>query len=225
MYKIFIVEDEEIIAKSIQKYLKSWGYQVKIVEDFHNVLEEILAFQADLLLLDLYLPFYNGYYWCEKIRRISTIPIVFLSSATDNMNIIMALSKGADDYIEKPFDLEVLASKIQAIFRRAYTLKEKNPLVYVGGIVFDLEKGQITKEDQRVELSKNEFLLFQLLYENKNKIVSREDLMLALWNTDSFVDDNTLTVNINRLRKKLELVGAEHLIKTKKGQGYLLEED
>lgn len=225
MYKILIVEDDDIIAKSIKKYLESWSYEVQIVQDFNSVDQEFEDFGADLVLMDITLPYFNGYYWCEKIRKTSNRPIIFISSAGDDMNIVMAISKGGDDFVAKPFDLSVLLAKIQAVLRRTYELNIQKSTFEISGLTFDIDKSQISKDGQTADLSKNESMILKMLLEHKNRIVSREDLMVYLWDTDEFVDDNTLTVNINRLRKKLSTLGIDDLIKTKKGQGYLLSEE
>ena len=223
MYKILIVDD--IIAKSIKKYLESWSYEVQIVQDFNSVDQEFEDFRADLVLMDITLPYFNGYYWCEKIRKTSNKPIIFISSAGDDMNIVMAISKGGDDFVAKPFDLSVLLAKIQAVLRRTYELNFQKSTFEISGLTFDIDKSQIAKDGQTADLSKNESMILKMLLDHKNRIVSRDDLMVYLWDTDEFVDDNTLTVNINRLRKKLSTLGIDDLIKTKKGQGYLLSEE
>lgn len=225
MYKILIVEDDDIIAKSIKKYLESWSYEVQIVQDFNSVDQEFEDFGADLVLMDITLPYFNGYYWCEKIRKTSNKPIIFISSAGDDMNIVMAISKGGDDFVAKPFDLSVLLAKIQAVLRRTYELNIQKSTFEISGLTFDIDKSQIAKDGQTADLSKNESMILKMLLDHKNRIVSRDDLMVYLWDTDEFVDDNTLTVNINRLRKKLSTLGVDDLIKTKKGQGYLLREE
>lgn len=195
MYKIFMVEDDEIIARSIREHLQAWNYDVCCVEDFSNVVAEFVRFDPQLVLMDITLPFFNGYHWCSEIRKISKVPVIFLSSAADNMNIVMAVNMGADDFIPKPFDLEVLTVKIQAM---------------------------LTYQEQKIELTKNEFRILEILMENKEKVVSRETLMTKLWESDNYVDENTLSVNVNRLRKKLEALGLEEFILTKKGIGYRL---
>lgn len=225
MYKILIVEDDEIIAESIKKYLESWSYEIKTIDDFNDVDREFFDFDPDLVLLDITLPYYNGFYWCEKIRKRSNKPIIFISSATDNMNVVMAITKGADDFISKPFDLSVLLAKVQAILRRTYELQIRQDFYNFGDIKFDMAKSQVEKNQDSIELSKNESMILKLLFEHKDKIVSREDLMVYLWDTDEFVDDNTLTVNINRLRKKLEQINIFNLIQTRKGLGYTISGD
>lgn len=222
MYKILIVEDDSIIASSVAKYLASWGMQTAAVEDFHEVIAEFSAFSPHLVLMDISLPFYNGYHWCEEIRRISKVPIIFLSSASDNMNIVMAVNMGGDDFIAKPFDLTVLAAKVQAMLRRTYHFGAPANLIEHHGAVLNLSDETITYQKHKVELTKNEFRILQTLLENRGKVVRRDDLMTRLWETDSYVDENTLTVNINRLRRKLESIGLSDFIITRKGTGYMV---
>lgn len=222
MYKILIVEDDESIADAIRQQLKSWGNEVETVSDFKNVLEKFLEFDPHLVLIDIMLPFFNGYHWCSKIRRISKVPIVFLSSASDNMNIVMAMNMGGDDFIAKPVDLTVLTAKVQAVLRRTYDLSGKIPVLEHRGLILNLNDTSIIYEDSNLELTKNEFKILQTLMENKGKIVSRDTLMTRLWQMDSFVEENTLTVNIGRLRKKLESIGLKDFITTKVGSGYTI---
>lgn len=222
MYKILIVEDDESIADAIRQQLKSWGNEVEAVSDFKNVLEKFLEFDPHLVLLDIMLPFFNGYHWCSKIRQISKVPIVFLSSASDNMNIVMAMNMGGDDFIAKPVDLTVLTAKVQAVLRRTYDLSGQIPVLEHRGLILNLNDTSITYEDSNLELTKNEFKILQTLMENKGKIVSRDTLMTRLWQMDSFVEENTLTVNIGRLRKKLESIGLKDFIITKVGSGYTI---
>ncbi|MFM1551684.1 response regulator transcription factor [Helcococcus ovis] len=223
MYKIYIVEDDSVISNSMKKFLESWGYQVEIPKKFNNVLEEFEEFNPDLVLLDIHLPFFNGYHWCEKIRTKSNAPIIFISSSNDNMNIVMALSKGADDFVSKPFDLNILNAKIQALLRRTYELNSTLENIYTyKDIIYNMGKSTLSYKDETIELTKNESKIFQILIENKERIVSRNNIMEFLWNTDEFIDDNTLTVNINRLRKKMMEIGIKEILQTKKGQGYIL---
>lgn len=222
MYKILIVEDDESIADAIRKQLESWGNKVETVSDFQNVLSEFLDFSPHLILLDIMLPFFNGYHWCSKIRQVSNVPIVFLSSASDNMNIVMAINMGGDDFIAKPVDLNVLTAKVQAVLRRTYDLSGQIPVLEHRGLILNLNDTSITYENINIELTKNEFKILQTLMENKGKIVSRDTLMTRLWQMDSFVEENTLTVNIGRLRKKLEAVGFTDFITTKVGSGYTI---
>lgn len=222
MYKIFIVEDDEIIARTIKEHLNAWDYDVHCVEDFSNVMTEFAKFDPQLVLMDITLPFFNGYYWCSEIRKVSKVPVVFLSSASDNMNIVMAVNMGADDFISKPFDLEVLTVKIQAMLRRSYDFVGKSQILEHRGAILNLTETTLTYQDEKAELTKNEFRILQILMENKEKVVSRDTLMTKLWESDDYVDENTLSVNVNRLRKKLEVLGLSDFIITKKGIGYRL---
>lgn len=222
MYKIFMVEDDEIIARSIREHLQAWNYDVCCVEDFSNVVAEFVRFDPQLVLMDITLPFFNGYHWCSEIRKISKVPVIFLSSAADNMNIVMAVNMGADDFIPKPFDLEVLTVKIQAMLRRSYDFAGTGSMLEHKGAILNLNETTLTYQEQKIELTKNEFRILEILMENKEKVVSREMLMTKLWESDNYVDENTLSVNVNRLRKKLEALGLEEFILTKKGIGYRL---
>ena len=222
MYKIFMVEDDEIIARSIREHLQAWNYDVCCVEDFSNVVAEFVRFDPQLVLMDITLPFFNGYHWCSEIRKISKVPVIFLSSAADNMNIVMAVNMGADDFIPKPFDLEVLTVKIQAMLRRSYDFAGTGSMLAHKGAILNLNETTLTYQEQKIELTKNEFRILEILMENKEKVVSRETLMTKLWESDNYVDENTLSVNVNRLRKKLEALGLEEFILTKKGIGYRL---
>ena len=223
MYKIFIVEDDAGIASAVARQAEAWGLEAKCVQDFQNVLTEFLAYQPHLVLLDIGLPFFNGYYWCEKIRAVSSVPILFRSSASDNMNIVMAMNMGADDFIAKPFDQNVLAAKIRAMLRRTYDFAPAAPVMEHRGALLSTGDNTLTYQGEKIELSKNEYRILLVLMKDKGKVVSREKLMQSLWETDSFVDDNTLTVNVNRLRKKLEAAGLHDFIKTKFGVGYIVE--
>lgn len=223
MYRIFIVEDDEIIARSIKKHLLSWDYEVQCVKDFSKVLQEFISFDPQLVLMDITLPFFNGYHWCGEIRKISKIPVVFLSSASDNMNIVMAVNMGADDFIAKPFDLDVLTVKIQAMLRRSYDFTGTSSVLEHKGAMLSLTEATLTYQEEKIELTKNDLKILQVLMENKEKVVSRDTLMTKLWESDSYVDENTLSVNMNRLRKKLEAIGLCNFIMTKKGIGYRLE--
>ena len=223
MYRIFIVEDDPIIAKTLGEYLQRWNFQVALAEDFSQVLAEFGRFDPHLVLLDISLPFFNGYYWCGEIRKISKVPILFLSSASDKLNQVMAMNLGGDDFVAKPFDLEMLLAKIQALLRPSYDFF--GPTGWLGwqGLLFSPGEGIITQGEHREELTKNENRILQVLLENRGQTVSRQTLMNRLWESDAFVDENTLTVNVARLRKKLESLGAKGMIKTKKGEGYLVE--
>lgn len=223
MYKIMIIEDDSAMANAMQNQLKVWGNEVHCVKNFQNVLTEFVEFDPHLVLVDIMLPFFNGYHWCSEIRRISNVPVIFISSASDNMNIVMAMNMGGDDFIAKPFDLNVLLAKVQAVLRRTYDLAGKIPVLEHRGAVLNLNDTTLVYENKKLELTRNEFRILQTLMEQKGRIVSRETLMTRLWEIDSYVEENTLTVNINRLRKKLEGIGLEDFIKTKVGSGYMLE--
>ncbi len=223
MYRIFIVEDDPIIAKTLGEYLQRWTFQVALAEDFSQVLAEFGRFDPHLVLLDISLPFFNGYYWCGEIRKISKVPILFLSSASDKLNQVMAMNLGGDDFVAKPFDLEMLLAKIQALLRRSYDFSGQTGWLSWQGLLFSPGEGIITQGERREELTKNENRILQVLLENRGQTVSRQTLMNRLWESDAFVDENTLTVNVARLRKKLESLGAKGMIKTKKGEGYLVE--
>lgn len=224
MYKILLVEDDEIISSELKKQLEKWGYEVSMITDFMDVMGIFNKEQPQLVLLDIGLPFYNGHYWCQQIRSVSKVPIIFLSSANDKMNIVMAMNMGGDDFVTKPFDSEVLLAKIGALIRRSYDFQVMTNLLQHRGIVLNLSDYSMTIENRKIELTKNEFRILQLLFENKGKIVSREMIMKKLWDSDYFIDDNTLTVNMTRIRKKLESEGVKELILTKKGLGYILGE-
>ena len=222
MYRIFIVEDDEIISEVLKKNLSSWGYDVSCAEDFSNIIQEFVRRDPQLVLLDLKLPFYNGFHWCEEIRRISQVPVIFISSAADNMNMVMAMSRGADDFIAKPFDLDVLAAKVQAVLRRTYAFGQNSSLLEHNGVVLNPGNGTISANGQQADLTKNELKILQILFEHQGRVVSRDAIMTKLWESDSFVDDNTLTVNITRIRRKLESLGIRDFIVTKKGLGYMV---
>lgn len=223
MYKILLVEDDEIISKSIKQYLENWDFEVEQARDFKNITNEFTECNAHIVLLDLILPFYDGFYWCKEIRKISNVPIVFLSSASDNMNIVMAVNMGGDDFISKPFNVSVLLAKIQAILRRTYDMSSSISILEHKGIILNLNDFTLSYRDKSIELTKNEFRILETLLVNKGKIVSRDTLMMKLWQDDNYVEENTLTVNVTRLRKKLEDLGIDDFIKTKVGCGYIVE--
>lgn len=222
MYKIFLVEDDPVICRAVCEHLSLWGYRAQAAKDFSRVMEELLDFDPHLVLLDIGLPVHNGYYWCQEFRKRSKVPVVFLSSASDNINIVTAIELGGDDFIAKPFDLTVLTAKIQAILRRTYSLQGSVNILEYGQALLDLGSETISGPDGKLELTKNEFRILQVLMENGGHTVSRSDLMVRLWESESFIDDNTLTVNVSRLRKKLEAVGLAGMLATKKGLGYQL---
>lgn len=223
MYKLYVVEDDLGIAQAIGTLAEQWGYQVCIARDFRNIMAEFAAEQPHLVLMDISLPYYNGYYWCGEIRRVSKVPVIFISSASDNLNIVMAMNLGADDFIAKPFDQSVLLAKVQAILRRSYDYAASVPVLEHRGALLSTGDNELVFQGERLELSKNEYRILLCLMENKGKVVSRDKLMQRLWEKDCFVDDNTLTVNVNRLRKKLEGIGLPDFITTKFGVGYLVE--
>lgn len=222
MYKILLVEDDRAIAQAICRHITAWGLEIKVAENFRDIVGEFLAYQPQLVLLDIALPFFNGYHWCEQIRQISKAPIIFISSAADNLNIVMAINQGADDFIAKPFDLTVLTAKVQAALRRAYNFAGQTVRLQHRGAVLDVAKASLCYQEQRLDLSKNDLRILQVLLENQGNIVSRDTLMQRLWETNSFIDENTLTVNVARLRKKLESIGLKDFISTKKGLGYVI---
>ncbi len=223
MYKIFIVEDDSIMAKVMKQQIESWGHSVHLAEQFSDILPEFTAYDPHMVLLDIMLPFFNGYHWCSEIRRISNVPVIFISSASDNMNIVMAMNMGGDDFIAKPVDLNVMMAKIQAMLRRTYDMGGKIPVLEHHGAVLNLNDATLLYQDKQLDLTKNEFRILQTLLEQKGKIVSRDTLMTRLWQMDCYVEENTLTVNVTRLRKKLDSIGLTGFIRTKVGSGYLIE--
>lgn len=223
MYKLLIIEDDRGIAEAIENQARRWELEPRSVQNFRNVMAEFAEFDPHLILLDISLPFYNGYHWCSEIRKVSKVPIVFISSASDNMNIVTAMTMGADDFIAKPFDQTVLMAKVQAMLRRTYDFGNSSPIMEYRGALLNTGDNTLTYQGEKIPLTKNEYRILLTLMENKGKTVSRERLMERLWETDSFVDENTLTVNVNRLRKKLDVVGLSDFISTKFGVGYIVE--
>ncbi|WP_088810876.1 MULTISPECIES: response regulator transcription factor [Listeria] len=225
MVKVYIVEDDLVIRDTIQKHLMKWGFDIHTVEDFNNILNEFLEFEPQLVILDVNLPYFDGFYWCNQIREVSNVPIIFLSSRNSRMDQIMGMNMGADYYIEKPVDLDVLMARINALLRRTYSyaeLEEPNVMEH-NNVFLHIDTNTLTFLDEKIELTKNEFLILYELMKQKGSIVSRDEIMRALWEDESFVDDNTLTVNVVRIRKKLAEIGLDDFIKTKKGQGYMIE--
>ena len=220
MQKIFLVEDDKTISQLVAKNLTNWGYQVQEVKDFQTILKQIDDFQPHLIILDISLPFFNGYYWCQEIRKTSRVPIMFLSSHDQPMDIVMAINMGADDFVTKPFEMTVLLAKIQGLLRRTYDFVGEQSLLWFEQVALDLKTMQVSYTEAVEELTRNEFQILRVLFELGKEVVSREALMRELWNSDIFVDDNTLSVNIARLRKKLTELGLPDLITTKKGVGY-----
>lgn len=222
MYKIYIVEDDSSIASAIKQQAEMWDFTIKVAQDFRNILAEFASFSPHIVLLDISLPFFNGYHWCSEIRRVSSVPIIFISSASDNMNIVMAMNMGGDDFVAKPFDQSVLMAKIQALLRRTYDFGKSVTVFEHRGAMLNTGDNSLTYGETKIILTKNEYRILLALMESKGKIVSRERLMERLWETDSFVDENTLTVNVNRLRKKLDAAGLKNFITTKFGVGYVI---
>lgn len=223
MYRVFIIEDDVSLASAIKKQIESWGNDVLCAKDFQNVIPTFVEYDPHMVLIDIMLPFFNGYHWCAEIRKISNVPVVFISSASDNMNIVMAMNMGGDDFIPKPIDLSVMTAKIQAVLRRAYDMGGRIPVLEHRGAVLNLNDTTLTYNGNRIELTKNDFRILQTLLDNKGKVVSRETLITKLWQMDAYVEENTLTVNVNRLRKKLENAGLHDFITTKVGSGYIIE--
>lgn len=224
MYKIMIIEDDSGLSAAIKQQLEVWGYEAVCTKNFQRVTEEFIQCDPHLVLVDIMLPFFNGYHWCSEIRKISNVPVIFISSASDNMNIVMAMNMGGDDFIPKPIDLGVMTAKIGAVLRRAYDMSGKIPVLEHKGAVLNLNDMSLSYRGESLQLTKNDFKILQTLMENKGKVVSRETLMTKLWQIDCYVEENTLTVNVTRLRKKLESIGLEDFITTKVGIGYILEQ-
>ena len=224
MYRLLIVEDDRGIAEAIKAQAEMWGMQAHLITNFRNVMAEFVETEPHIVLLDISLPFFNGYHWCSEIRKVSKVPIIFISSASDNMNMIMAMNMGADDFIAKPFDQSLLMAKLQALLRRTYDFASSVPVLEHRGALLHTGDQSLVYENEKISLSKNEYRILLVLMENKGRVVSREKLMEQLWETDCFVDENTLSVNVNRLRKRLESAGLRDFIRTKFGVGYLIED-
>ena len=225
MYRILIVEDDRGIAEAIKNLVNMWDLQAICARNFRNLMADFAEYDPHLVLLDIVLPFFNGYYWCSEIRKVSKVPVIFISSVSDNMNIVMAMNLGADDFIVKTFDQNVLIAKIQAMLRRTYDFGTQIPILEHRGAMLNTGDNTLIYQEKKVPLTKNEYRILLSLMENKGKVVSRERLMEKLWESDSFVDENTLTVNVNRLRKKLEAIGLINFITTKFGVGYIIMEE
>lgn len=220
-YRILIIEDDLQMAEELSRFLMGWGYEIVKAKDFSRLVEETLEAMPQAILLDINLPCFDGFYWCKKLREVTKVPIIFVSSRDSGMDIVMAMNNGGDDYIQKPFDSNVLVAKLQAILRRSYELKETNSKVITyKGMIFHIEEMTLTYEGQNIELTKNEFKILKLLLEHKGQVVSRNEMMKSLWDEEVYVNENTLTVNVNRLRSRLEEMGLKEAIITKKGIGY-----
>lgn len=224
MYRLLIIEDDKGIAEAIKTQAQMWGMQAHMLTNFRDVMAEFAKVDPHMVLLDIGLPFFNGYHWCGEIRKVSKVPIIFISSASDNMNMIMAMNMGADDFIAKPFDQSLLIAKLQALLRRTYDFSASVPVLEHRGALLHTGEQSLMYGEEKISLSKNEYRILFVLMENKGRVVSREKLMEQLWETDCFVDENTLSVNVNRLRKRLEAAGLSDFIKTKFGVGYLIED-
>ena len=221
---IFIIEDDKYLSDEIKLVLNKWGYKVAQVNNFENITNEVLECNPKLILMDINLPSYDGFYWCSQIRNFMKVPIILISSRDNDMDIIMSINMGADDYITKPFSPQVLVAKIQAILRRTYSYNKdlKSDIIKFKDITLNIVEGKIYFKGENVDLTKNELKIMNILMSNQEKIVTREEIIEELWDTDEFISENTLTVNINRLRKKLSSIGIDDFIETKKGQGYII---
>lgn len=224
MYKILIIEDDETIAKTLKDHLIKWDYEAQYINEFKNITEKVAEYAPQLILLDISLPYFNGFYWCSEIRKFSQVPIIFISSANDQMNIVMAVNMGGDDFVSKPFDLNVITAKVQALLRRTYAFSGQTNVIECSGVILNLNDANLNFNGEKIELTKNEYKIMQLLMENSGRVISRDMIIERLWESDSYIDDNTLTVNMTRLRKKLEENGLVDFIKTKKGLGYIIEQ-
>ncbi len=221
---IFIIEDDKSLSREISMTLSKWGYVTQEVNDFENITDEVLECNPKLILMDINLPSYDGFYWCSQIRNFLKVPIIFISSRDNDMDIIMSINMGGDDYIIKPFSPQVLVAKIQAILRRTYSYNNdiKGEIIKFKDVTLNLVEGKIYFKNENTELTKNELKIMKILMENQEKIVSKDEIIEELWDTDEFISENTLTVNVNRLRRKLDSIGLNDFIETKKGQGYIL---
>lgn len=223
MYRIFLVEDDSALADIMEKLLAEYGNNVVRVRDFSRIAEEFEECCPQLVLMDIMLPYRDGYFWCTEIRKQSSVPIVFVSSASDNMNVIMAINMGGDDFIQKPVDPMLFNAKIQAVLRRSYEMNSLSNRIEFCGAFLNVSDYSVSFNGTRTELTKNEFRILQILLENRGRIVSRDDIMIRLWQNDLYVEENTLTVNVGRLRKKLENCGLNNIITTKSGSGYIIQ--
>lgn len=223
MKSVLLIEDDIALSKEIKLVLEKWGYEVNLINDFQNIMKEFINTNPYLVIMDVNLPFFDGFYWCSKIREVSKTPIIYLSSRDSNMDVIMGINNGGDDYVSKPFSEDLLITKIRAVLRRTYDYSKDNSyLIYCDDLILDVEKGEINYKNNKLDLTKNEIRILALLMKSKGKVVSREKLMMSLWEDDEFVNDNALTVNINRIRNRLKEIGLKDFIKTKKGIGYII---
>lgn len=223
MYKILIVEDDKVLCNNIKEGISKWGFEAVSIDNFESILEEFAKHNPHLVIMDINLPYFDGFYWCKKIRDISKVPIIFLSSRDSNMDIVMAVNMGGDDFVTKPFSMDILLAKIQALLRRAYSYGQGDrQIIECDGAILNINDGTLNYNDKDIELTRNEFKILQLLMKNKGKIVTRDRIMRVLWESEYFISENTLTVNVNRLRKRLEELGLKDFIVTKKSQGYMI---
>jgi len=223
MYKVMVIEDDNTLCKEISKGISRWGYDSIVIKDFNNILKEFTSSNPHLVIMDINLPYFDGFYWCNKIRELSKVPIIFLSSRDTNMDVVMAINMGGDDYITKPFSMDILLAKISALIRRTYSYgDESQDIIEYKNAILNISDNTLLYDDKKTELTKNEFRILHILMKNQGKIISREKIMRALWEDESFIDDNTLTVNVNRIRNKLSDIGIKDFITTKKGQGYVI---
>lgn len=223
MFRVMIVEDDYKIREFIKENLEKWGYEVLALEDFNEVLNAFIDYKPHIIMMDINLPSFDGYYWCSKIREVSKVPIIFISSRDANMDVIMAINMGGDDFVQKPFSMEILLAKVNALIRRTYSYTNiEADVIEHNGVILNLKDNSLTYKDVKVDLTKNEFEIIYILMKNHGKVIDRDKIMRSLWEDESFVDDNTLTVNINRLRKKLSCLKLDEFIETRKGQGYII---
>ncbi|MCY6957987.1 response regulator transcription factor [Clostridium brassicae] len=223
MYKIMIIEDDLRLCSEIEKGLSKWGFNLTTVKNFEDIFNEFVHNRPHLVIIDINLPCFDGFYWCQKIRVISKVPIIFLSSRNTNMDIMMAIKMGGDDFVTKPFSMDILVTKIHAMLRRVYSYGENlGDVIEHNGVVLNINDSTLIYNENKIELTKNELRILLLLMKNIGKIISRDRIMRILWDDDTFINDNTLTVNVNRLRKSLEDIGIYNFIETKKGQGYVI---
>lgn len=223
MHKILIVEDDEKLRKELEIFLNKNGYKAEVLEDFSNTIEDILNKKADLVLLDINLPNFDGEYILKEVRKVSEVPIIIITSRDSEMDELLSMNYGADHYVTKPFNIQILLAKITSVLRRSTALESQSDKIDCHEFILNISKSLIEKDDKKIELTKNELKILHFLVQRRGKIVSREEIMEYLWDSESFIDDNTLTVNMTRLRNKLDGLGLKELITTKRGQGYILE--
>ncbi|KJU72192.1 response regulator transcription factor [Clostridium baratii] len=222
MYNITIIEDSDTIREELKKLLSKYGYNINTPTNFENIIEEVHSSKPDLILLDINLPYFDGYHICREIRKTSKVPIIIVTSRNSDMDELMSMNLGADDFVTKPYNTQILLVRIEALLRRTYGREEQSNKLTYKNFELDLSKGILVSGDKKLEITKNEIKILSYLIEHKGEIVSREDLMEHLWNSDYYVDDNTLSVNVTRIRKKLQELGIENVIETRRGLGYIM---